>query len=121
MIIKKNVQIAGLNPVMQIAINACRNVIEERYNGTFMVTSAVRGPDYNKLIGGHPKSKHLTGEAIDISKRLLQPGTIPNVVHTLRKVLEKKGFQVINENTHIHIQYDPSIIIYSTHLPSEEG
>jgi uncharacterized protein YcbK (DUF882 family) len=119
MIIKNGVQIAGLKPIMQSAIDSANAVINE-YNGTFMITSAIRTEEYNKLIGGHPKSKHLYGEAIDISVKLLQRGTRLFVVQELRKQLEPIGFDIVNEGNHIHIEYDPKTI-KSDHLTSEDA
>ena len=44
------------------------NMVElrERADFPFIVTSAYRCFDHNEAIGGHPGSRHLTGEALDI-------------------------------------------------------
>lgn len=47
------------------AINMFRTV----YGKPMIVTSGYRPPRVNKAVGGAPKSKHLTCEAVDISDR----------------------------------------------------
>jgi len=41
------------------------DTIRNFYNTPVIITSWVRTPEYNKLIGGAPKSHHLEGTAVD--------------------------------------------------------
>jgi uncharacterized protein YcbK (DUF882 family) len=103
MIIKKGVDITRIDPVMGVVFKELENIQD---NGVcIVITSAYRTEEFNKLIGGHPKSKHLKGRAIDISKQYLVGHT--DVVNALRQKLNPVGFDVVNEDTHVHIEYDP--------------
>lgn len=105
MIIKQGVSIAGLQKNMQIALNWCEEVYEQQ-KLPLVITSAFRDEAENRLIGGHPMSKHLFGHAFDCrippdeSKKYI-------IFNKLILGLEDLGFQVILEPTHIHIEYDP--------------
>ena len=43
------------------------NIIRHAYGKPLIVTSGYRSPEFNKSIGGAPRSSHLTGAAIDIA------------------------------------------------------
>lgn len=103
MIIKKGVKMAGLQPQMQIALDFLEIL---QTNGLcILITSAVRDEETNTKVGGHPLSKHLTGHAIDVSKKMLAGAH--TVAADIRANLKQHGFDVINEEDHIHIEYDP--------------
>ena len=61
------------------------------------ITSAYRTLEDNSRVGGHPRSWHLSGRALDVvsdNKRLV------NLLGTFF------GFQVIDEGDHIHLEYE---------------
>ncbi|MCY4524310.1 MAG: hypothetical protein OXB84_06190 [Halobacteriovoraceae bacterium] len=51
-------------------------------------------------------SLHYSGNAIDLRTRDLSPGQVDQVVKRLRKALGE-DYDVVDERTHIHIEYDP--------------
>lgn len=73
----------------------CKNVEGEKYVMT--ITSAKDGIHMKN-------SKHYSGEAIDIRK--LDMKNVNVVVEKIKEYLGK-NYDVINEKTHIHIEYDP--------------
>jgi hypothetical protein len=74
--------------------NICKSIEGERY--TMTITSAVDG----KHMKG---SKHYRGEAIDIRKFDMK--NVKIVVEEIKEYLGK-DYDVIEEKTHIHIEYD---------------
>jgi len=75
----------------------CKAIEGEKYIMT--ITSG------NELTVKHMKgSKHYTGEAIDIRK--LDMKNIKIVVEEIKEYLGS-SYDVIEEKTHIHIEYDP--------------
>jgi hypothetical protein len=60
--------------------------------GPVKVTSVHRTPACNSANGGAPKSKHLSGAAVDIP-----PGQ-----SLIRKVLLQNGFKELDESNHLH-------------------
>jgi uncharacterized protein YcbK (DUF882 family) len=105
MIIKQGVVIAGLQPVMQQALDWAEECYEE-FKYPLVITSAIRDEAYNASIGGNINSKHISGLAVDLR-------IYPNIDHNYRihakikKGLDDLGFQTILESNHIHIEYDP--------------
>ena len=61
------------------------------------VTSWIRTPKRNKMVGGVPKSKHLSGLAIDLVPDSKDWGPI---IRSFRI----RGLKVIVEHDHLHIQ-----------------
>jgi uncharacterized protein YcbK (DUF882 family) len=98
------VNICGLKQVMQIALVAVHKVYR-KYNYPLEITSAFRDEYTNNLVGGHPRSKHLCGEAIDISiSGIHKPIVVQqDIMHKIKEL----GFDVVLESDHIHIEYDP--------------
>lgn len=64
------------------------------------VTSWIRTPTRNRAVGGHPKSKHLVGAAVDVA--LDDPQQKPAFVRACKAL----GLQAIDEGDHIHVEYD---------------
>lgn len=97
--IKPGVKIAGLKPEMQIALDYAEEVYET-FNHTLIITEALAET-------GHVKnSRHYTGHAIDI--RIWNLGAdLHRIFGRLLKGLEPMGFDIVLENDHIHIEYDP--------------
>lgn len=82
--------------IMDLA-GICKNIEGEKYVMT--ITSA------NETTTRHMKgSKHYTGEAIDIRK--LDMKNVKIVVEEFKDYLGR-DYDVIEERTHIHIEYDP--------------
>jgi uncharacterized protein YcbK (DUF882 family) len=104
MIIKPGVQIAGLRREMQIALDYVEEVYE-KYGHTPIITDAY--DDKKRIIRGRVKdSKHYSGEAFDV--RIWNVGAdVHRIYGRLLKGLTDIGFDIILENDHIHIEYDP--------------
>ena len=71
-------------------------VIAIRWGGS--VTSWIRSPFHNKKVGGHPKSRHLYGEAVD-----LVFDTIEGKKNAIEQ-FQRKGYHVLDEKDHVHVQ-----------------
>jgi uncharacterized protein YcbK (DUF882 family) len=104
MIIKPGVQIAGLRREMQMAIDYAEDVYE-KFGHTLIMTDGY--DDQKKIVRGRVKnSKHYSGEAFDI--RIWNVGAdLHRIFGRLKKGLEPLGFDILLENDHIHIEYDP--------------
>ena len=69
-------------------------------------TEGHRTEEQNKLVGGHPKSKHLTGQAFDLAisgdsrKDRAYEKELERLFHPL-------GFSVVLKKDHIHLQKPP--------------
>lgn len=61
-------------------------------------TSGLRSVERNKIVGGHPKSKHLVGLARDIVPDNLKDKKV------LIKAVFKAGLSALDEGDHIHVQ-----------------
>jgi len=61
------------------------------------VTSWIRTPKRNKMVGGVPKSKHLSGHAMDV---VPDGGDWSAVIHNFRI----RGLKVLIEEDHLHVQ-----------------
>lgn len=101
LVFKKGVTCYGLQPEMLRALDKATAIFAE-HNRDCVCTSA-RGGRH----GMH--SHHYKGLAIDLRTRHL-PDPISNGVTIAAELRESLGdeYQVINEDTHIHIEYDPS-------------
>jgi uncharacterized protein YcbK (DUF882 family) len=109
MIIKQGVNITGLHPEMQKALDWAEECYEEKGHA-LIITSAYRDVDTNRLVGGSPVSKHLIGQAVDC--RLWNVGVDTHRIYgKIKKGLADLGFDVIlysnGHSQHIHIEYDP--------------
>lgn len=65
------------------------------------VSSWWRSPTHNQEVGGHPRSQHLLGLAIDVT------GDIDELAAFARNA-SLKGLVPIMEGTHLHIQARPA-------------
>jgi hypothetical protein len=77
--------------------NVCKSIEGEKY-----IMTITSGNDSIHMRG----SKHYTNEAIDIRKLDMKN---PNVVVQMIKEYLGKDYDVVNEKTHIHIEYDKKI------------
>lgn len=68
-----------------------------------LVTSVLRSPEHNRLVGGVPNSFHLSGQAVDIARR-------PGVRHgEIEAAFRKAGFVLIeslDEGDHSHFAFE---------------
>lgn len=62
------------------------------------VTSWVRSNRHNNRVGGHPKSWHLDGLAVDV---LLDDMSLAD---QFEEKVERLGYKALVESTHIHCQ-----------------
>jgi uncharacterized protein YcbK (DUF882 family) len=104
-IIKPGVNITGLHPKMQMALDWAEECYEEKGHA-LIITSAYRDVNTNRMVGGSPFSKHLDGKAVDC--RIWNIGVDTHRIYgKIKRGLEDHGFDVILESNHIHIEYDP--------------
>lgn len=73
----------------------------EKLGLTLVITS---GTDGVHMSG----SKHYNGDALDVRISNLTPAELRSTLSDLTSRLSPLGFQVILEDDHIHIEYDPS-------------
>lgn len=66
------------------------------------VTSAQRSPEHNAAVGGVPNSRHLTGQAVD----LVPPPNMTMAQLEAEARQRMPGARVLNEGTHVHVQWD---------------
>ena len=62
------------------------------------VTSWIRSVEHNKKVGGHPLSRHIFGEAVD-----LVFDTQKDKEEAIQQFL-RKGYHVLDEKDHVHVQ-----------------
>lgn len=62
------------------------------------ITSTLRTVFRNVLVGGHPKSRHLTGDAVDVVLDDVKD------VKALMQLVKEGGYYALDEGDHIHIQ-----------------
>jgi len=65
------------------------------------ITSWVRTPARNAAVGGHPRSLHLNGLALDV---VYDFGSGMPEVRSLQSWLNSQGLEVLRETSHDHIQ-----------------
>ena len=64
------------------------------------VTSGLRTKKRNTAVGGHPRSRHLTGFALDV----VLDDMAPEKILAYQNELRQSGFLGINEGDHVHVQ-----------------
>ena len=69
-------------------------------------TEGHRTEEQNKLVGGHPKSKHLTGQAFDLAISG-DPRKDRAYEKELERLFHPLGFSVVIKKDHIHLQIPP--------------
>lgn len=96
MMLKAGVRLLGIRPEMVVAIMVAQEVY--RANGADLAVTSV-------IDGTHSRaSKHYTGCGVDLRTRHLQD---PAKVHRELKDALGEDFDVILEDDHIHVEYDP--------------
>ena len=96
--LKSGVTLAGLNIKMQPALIAAEAIWKE-FGYELVVTSALNGTH-------SAGSLHYYGYAVDLRTRNFTPAVAIDAANALRKKLGDK-YDVINEGSHIHVEYDP--------------
>lgn len=97
--IKKGVQFKSVSPQVYYAIGIAEIVYLDR--GYRLVVTA--GTDGQHKTG----SLHYLGLAVDLRTRELSPTDLDYIYHKLNSILDPMGYDVLKEDTHIHIEYDP--------------
>jgi hypothetical protein len=98
-VIKMGVDLRGLSPQMAIAYTIATFVYSSKTGQRCIITS---GSD-----GKHgPNSLHYKGKALDLRTSNLKPAEIHPVYITLKESLGEQ-FDVVCEQDHLHIEYDP--------------
>ncbi len=96
-----------------VNVKGLKQVISQKLIGLGNICKAIEGEKYIMTItsakdGVHMKgSKHYSGEAIDVRKFDMK--NVKIVVEEFKEYLGK-DYDVINEKTHIHIEYDKKTI-----------
>lgn len=72
--------------------------IAEAHSGS--VTSGLRSTKRNTAVGGHPRSRHLTGFALDVVLDEMTAEAKLALIEDLRR----SGFLGIDELDHVHVQ-----------------
>lgn len=98
-----------------VKVENLKDVIKNKLMGLAGICKNIEGEKYIMTItSGHEKtakhmkgSKHYTGEAIDIRKLDMKNTKI--VIEEIKDYLGE-DYDVVEEKTHIHIEYDAKII-----------
>lgn len=98
--VKATVVLAGVSVEVGYALGVAALIHRERFNADLVVTSA-RDSMHNT------GSLHYVGKAADLRTRDLHGGEQATFVQLLKNELEPLGFDVVLENDHIHIEFDP--------------
>lgn len=77
--------------------------LRDRLRRPLYVNSAYRSPSHNAAVGGSPSSKHLRGEAFDIS----MSNHNPHVFYEAAKAVGFMGFGFYRDQNFIHIDLGP--------------
>lgn len=97
--IKGGVKLSILEPQVVLAVMVAKDVYEVLGAEEFVITSVNEGP--------HKKgSKHFTGQAFDCRIWTLPTDHVDIAATMIQQQLGHE-FDVILEETHIHIEYDP--------------
>lgn len=100
MIFKETVTRLGVDPCIFYAIGVAEMIYREAgYN--CIVTSLTDSHS------GRPSSLHNRGLAVDFRTRHLPPEAKQKVAGSLKAVLDPKGYDIVLEIDHIHVEYDP--------------
>ena len=98
--IKEGVDIAGLRPEILLVLPVAESILKEMsWSVNIVITS---GRDGKHSIG----SFHYNGLAIDLRTREMEPGQIPHFVQHMKTCLGVQ-FDVVLEDTHLHIEFQP--------------
>jgi hypothetical protein len=112
MYLKKGASLEGASAKTISAVEIV-NKIYESFGHELVVTSGTEGHRGDKVHGDN--SKHYTGDAFDCRTRIFvdeynvrDEPKIKAVAKAIREALGKE-YDVVIENTHIHVEYDPKL------------
>ena len=97
---KPGVDVTGLHPMMPLAIIVIQDIFRELVGKDAVITSGRDGKHGSK-------SLHYAGQALDLRTRHMDDAQITIALRELRNRLEIIGFDVILEQDHFHIEYQP--------------
>lgn len=101
--IKHGVVTEGSATALWYALGAAETICLELCKKEITITSMLDGTH-------QPDSLHYRGLAADIRTRDLDPVTTATLYHRIKARLYQLGFDVVREQDHIHIEYDPTSI-----------
>jgi len=96
--IKPGVKICGIKPELMLALIVC-NDIYRRYGQDLVITSVIDGRHSYK-------SAHYSGNGADLRTRYFKSKILKKVVKAIKEALTI-DFDVVVEDDHIHIEYQP--------------
>jgi hypothetical protein len=97
---KPGASLEGVQPETLEAIAVAARVYAKHGIDTLVVTS---GTDGKHMVG----SLHYKGLAVDLRTRNIDPYVLHLIMRDLQKELAPRGYDVIFESTHYHIEFDP--------------
>lgn len=95
---KPGVKVGGISPEMSLAFSVVASVFQS-YGLSCIVTSGLDGKHSTN-------SLHYSGRALDFRTRHVSPGVLFQLVHNVKEALGPE-FDVVNESTHLHVEFDP--------------
>lgn len=98
--IKKGVNLPDIRPQIWFALGVVENELDQLKAGELVVTSLRDGRHA-------PNSFHYAGLACDIRTRHFTPAALADLVRYLKARLDLKGYDVVAESDHLHIEWDP--------------
>lgn len=101
LLIKDGVSLVGLNEVMRPVLIIVEEVLRDRGYRT-IITSGSEGEH-------SAASLHYYGKALDFRTRHIKEGHLPNIIALISDFLGI-CYDVVLEEDHLHIEYDPSTI-----------
>ena len=97
---KVTTDMTGMHPMMNLALLVINDVFREMVGVEAVITSGRDGKHSSK-------SLHYAGQAIDLRTRHMDDAQITIALRELQNRLEPIGFDVILEQDHFHIEYQP--------------
>ena len=99
--LKRGVVIAGVQPPIYFALCAATIAYMREACAPLIVTSLKDSHE------SRPKSLHNKGLAVDLRTKHVNAMKVAIIAQELHEQLDPLGFDVVMENDHIHIEYDP--------------
>lgn len=93
-----------LQNVQRLAENLQK--IRDKVDVPITILSGYRSPRHNRIVGGKPRSFHLTGMAADISCAQIKPAQLALVIKDMMDAgeIEKGGLKAYNSFVHYDIR-----------------
>lgn len=100
--LKPGVTVRGASPEIAIAITIVASVFE-MYKADCIITSLTDG------VHGRA-SRHYSGAAVDFRTRHVSKVDLKDIVRVIEDALGPDDFDVLLEQTHLHVEFDPKRI-----------